>query len=376
MAQQWDDSRDELAAALARYVGYTTGAPYITRIADVTELFDQSPSRMKIEVVRTLQRQIEVARGREHKSADGIVDFAVGLGLIRRIDRGYLVPRLALTELGRAYRSARGLDIADYRDFLLQYSMLQFDADVSGLLLDMALDGPLPSGPELLGRFEERTRELRRLRSDWLLKAFPSPQLRERLLRGDTGYVVRWIKDARGPAIEVREIGADFTRHHARPRRGWLTSLGHIRTDGQLTSRGRELALRLRAGGDGFFWVGPSRNWFERLHVDPVLIREPLGPAWNIVRPAKAHGSSVPHQVVASTADFMERGYRYMRLVRANQVPLQAVKPYIYFLECRLGFRLCADMVFRAVFRQFETRFAPMSERTGLLGYYQLRRRR
>jgi len=376
MAQQWDDSRDELAAALARYVGYTTGAPYITRIAEVTELFDQSPSRMKIEVVRALQMRIATARGREHKSADGIVDFAVGLGLIRRIDRGYLVPRLALTELGRAYRSAKGLDIADYSNFLLQYSVLQFDADVSGLLLDMALEGPLPSGSELLGKFEERTRELRRMRLDWLLKAFPSPQLRERLLRGDTGYVVRWIKDARGPAIEDRDIGADFTRHHARPRRGWLVSLGHIRKDGQLTSRGRELALRLRAGGERFFWIGPSRPWFERLHVSAALIHEPLGPAWNLIRPVKAQVSPVPHRIVADTADFMEKGYRYMRLVRANQVPLQAVKPYIYFLERRIGLRLCEDTVFRAVFRQFETWFAPMSERTGLLGYYQLRRRR
>lgn len=376
MGQQWDDSRDELAAALARYVGYTTGAYDITRIADVTELFDQSPSRMRLEVVRALKLRIEASKGGRAKSADGIVDFAVGLGLIRRIDPGYRIPRLALTELGRAYRSARGLDLTDYRNFLLEYAVLQFDADVSGLLLDMALDGPLPVGSELLGKFEERTRELRRMRSDWLVKAFPNPQLRERLLRGDTGYVVRWIKDARGPAIEDKDIRADFTRHHALPRRGWLVALGHIRGEGQLTPRGRELALRLRAGGNRFFWIGPPRPWFKRLHIGDALIREPLAPAWNIIRPVDGHASPVPHRIIADTAHFMETGYRYMRLVRANQVPLQAIKPYIYFLERRIGLRLCEDSVFRAVFRQFETRFAPMSQRTGLLGHYQLRKRR
>ena len=194
----------------------------MSRIAEVTELFDQSPSRLKLEVVKGLQRRPkpEFAKSVTYKYAEGITDFAVGLGLIRRIDRDGAVPRLALTELGRAYRSAKGLDLADYENFLLQFSVLQFDADVYGLLLDMALDGPLPRGRQLCENFENRTLELRRERSVWLVRAFPNPRLRERLLRGNTGYTARWIKNARGTEIEVKEVGDDFLRHHATPRRG------------------------------------------------------------------------------------------------------------------------------------------------------------
>ena len=376
MAQGWSSSREELAGALARYVGYTTGAFQIARIADVTELFDQRPSRMKLEVVAGLQRGHDGAKPVTHKYAEGITDFAVGLGLVRRIDRGGLVPRLALTELGRAYRAATGLDLGDYQRFLLQYSVLRFDADVSGLLLDMALDGPLPVGSPLQRKFANRTRQLRDARCAWLIQAFPNPRLRDRLLRGDMGYIVRWIKDARGAKIEVKEIGADFLRHHASPRRGWMTSLGYLRSDGHLTLLGRKIALRLRADGDRYFWIGPPRDWFERLRVDAGLIREPLSPVWNMVRPINPGLGTASSEAVERTADFMGTAFRYMRLTRANQAPLAAVTPYIYFLEHRLGMQLDPDRVFRAVFRKFETRFAPMSQRTGLLGYYQLRIRR
>ena len=76
------------------------------------------------------------------------------------------------------------------------------------------------------------------------------------------------------------------------------------------------------------------------------------------------------------TAEFMQQSYPYMRLVRANQVPLAAVKPYVYFLEQRLDVRLDEEKIFEAIFRRFENQFAPMSKRTGLLGYYQRRSQR
>lgn len=378
MLQEWNDCRKKLAEALARYVGYTTGAYQLSRIADVTELFDQVPSRLRLEVVKGLQRRVksEAVNGLKEEYAAGITDFAVGLGLIRRIDRGGQTTRLALTELGRAYRAAKGLDLADYRDFLLQFSVLQFDADIYGLLLDMALDGPLPVGQQLQEHFRIRTQELRRDRSSWLLRAFPNPLLRERLLRGSTGFTVRWIKNARGADIGLKPVGDDFLRHHATPRRGWVISLGHIREDGHLTPTGRKVALRLRGKSDRYFWLGPPRDWFDRLRVDAALIREPLGPAWTIIRPCSSETEPVSHDVVAKTADFMEKAFRYMRLIRANQVPLDAVKPYIYFLEWRSDLRFDEEAIFRAVFRKFEKRFAPMSQRTGLLGHYQLRKRR
>ena len=377
MLQEWANCRERLAEALGRYVGYTTGAYKLSRIAEVTELFDQAPSRLRLEVIKALQRPLntETAKVLKEEYAAGIADFAVGLGLVRRIDRGGSLARLALTDLGRAYRAASGLDLDDYKRFLLQFSVLQFDADIYGLLLDMALDGPLPTGSELQKHFKSRTLNLRHERTTWLLRAFPDSRLRERLLQGDSGSAVRWIKNTRGLEIEMKEIGGDFLRHHATPRRGWLVSLGHMETDGQLTPMGRRVALRLRGESDHFFWLGPPLEWFKRMHLDAALIKEPLSPAWNIIRPSRAETKPVPSDTVVKTADFMERAYRYMRLIRANQVPLEAVKPYIYFLESRSDLRFDEESVFREVFKTFEKRFAPMSQRKGLLGYYQSRKR-
>ncbi|MDE3256388.1 MAG: hypothetical protein OYM47_00940 [Gemmatimonadota bacterium] len=378
MLQEWNECRESLAEALARYVGYTTGAYQLSRIAEVTELFDQAPSRLRLEVVKSLQLrlQTETSRNLKEDYAAGITDFAVGLGLVRRIDRGGSLARLALTELGRTYRAASGLDLDDFRKFLLQFSVLQFDADIYGLLLDMALDEPLPAGSDLLKYFKGRTLDLRRERTDWLLRAFPDPRLRVRLLQTDAGSTVRWIKNVRGSEIEIKEIGLDFLRHHATPRRGWLVSLGHLHKDGLLTSSGRRVALRLRGESDRFFWLGPPLNWFTRMHVDKALIKEPFSPAWNIIRPSRENTEQPPFDTVVRTADFMERAYRYMRLIQANQVPLDAVKPYIYFLESRTDLRFDEEAVFRAVFKIFDKRFAPMSQRTGLLGHYQMRKRR
>lgn len=374
--QEWNNPREELAQALARYVGYTTGAYQITRIADVTEQFVQAPSRMKMELVTSLDQELRerkrVKTG-QTSYAEGITDFAVGLGLVRRIDRGQFFPRFTLTDLGRAYHAAKHLELTEYKNFLLQFSVLQFDADFYGLLLDIALDGSLPTGSQLQKLFGHRTHELRRERSDWLMQAFPNPQLRDQLLRGNDGYVVRWIKSIRGSEIEQTSVGDHFLRHHTSPRRGWAISLEHIGEDGKLTSKGRNVAVRLRGNNDRYFWLGPHHSWFERLRVDASLIKDPLGPAWNLIRPSNVGTEPVPKDVISDTAEFMIQSYPHMRLVRANQVPLDAVKPFVYFLEQRLDCKLDEERVFKDVFRQFERLFAPMSQRTGLLGYYQLR---
>lgn len=309
--------------------------------------------------------------------AEGITDFSVGLGLVRRVDHGGIVQRLALTDLGRAYHAANRLDLSDYRRFILKFSVLQFDADIYGLLLDMALDRSLPSGKSLQTVFANRTRDLRRERSDWLLKAFPNPQLREHLLVSNKGYIVPWIKDTRGAKIETEHVGADFARHHTSPRRGWAVTLGHMDNEGHLTLKGQVDAQGLRATNDRYFWLGPPRNWFQRLHVSPALVREPLTPAWNIIRPRGVGTGPIPASLIQQVAEFMSQAYPHMRLIRANQVPLEAVRPYVYFLESEsLNYKVDEGKLFELVFKQYATQFAPMSKRSGLLGYYQKRSQR
>ena len=64
-------------------------------------------------------------------------------------------------------------------------------------------------------------------------------------------------------------------------------------------------------------------------------------------------------------ADFMSQSYSHMRLAWSNQVPLEAVKPFLYFLEQDFNCRLDERRIFESIFRRFENRFAPMSQRTG-----------
>lgn len=322
---------------------------------------------MKLEIVKSYQ-----AVGANY--AEGITDFSVGLGLVRRVGHGGMVQRFALTDLGRTYHAANRLDLSDYKHFILQFLVLQFDADVYGLLLDMALDHCLPSGKSLQKAFADRTHDLRHERSDWLVKAFPNPQLRERLLTSNNRYTVPWIKNARGIKIETESVGADFPRHHASPRRGWAVSLGHMDKDGHLSPKGRVAAEALRATNDRYFWLGPPQNWFERLRVTPALIRKPLMPAWNLIRPSGISTEPIPSTLIHQVAEFMSHSYSHMRLIRANQAPLEAVRPYVYFLESEsLNYRVDERMLFEQVFRQHAARFAPMSQRSGLLGYYQQR---
>ena len=401
MMYTWDHCRRQLIEALSRYVGYTTGAYKIHRIAEVTEALDQVPSRRKLEIIRELRGDV----GSNY--AAGIIDFAVGLGFLRVVGRSGPVARqstserrhftgtlrgsprrralgrsasmsrVALTDIGRAYRAARGLALGDFGDFLLQFSVLQCDADLYGVLLDIALDGPLPIGRQLQTSFGSRVSEIRRDRSDWLLSAFPDVRLRQRLLRGESGYAVSWIKSVRGPELELKPIRSDFVRHHATPRRKWALSLGHIDEDGHLTVQGRDIAVRLRANNNRYFWIGPMRGCFERLNMDSSLVVEPLSPVWNLIRPVSDEVDQDQYDfdtVISQIASFMRRAYKYMRLIRANQVPLTAVTPYIYFLEHRAQVRLNEDDIFRAIFRQFDSEFAPMSKRHSLLGYYQIRR--
>jgi hypothetical protein len=63
-----------------------------------------------------------------------------------------------------------------------------------------------------------------------------------------------------------------------------------------------------------------------------------------------------------------------IRLARAAQAPIEAIVPFVYYLECRYRVRLDISETLKAVLVTYRDRFAPMSMRSSQLGFYQLRR--
>ena len=81
----------------------------------------------------------------------------------------------------------------------------------------------------------------------------------------------------------------------------------------------------------------------------------------------------IAEKIAEETTSFMECAFPYLRLVHANQAPLDAIKPYIYYKESELGIRIDTDALLRDILLKHSEKFAALSKRSGPLGYYQLR---
>lgn len=371
MRLSWSDCREELVKSLARYVGYTTGAFRLDRIAELTTYFDDRPAVLTLEVVKLIEKKFDV----KARYAHGVIDFAVSLGFLKRVAGGGRAGRLVLTDFGRAYRSALGLTLKEYRGYLLTFSLLEFDADVYALLLELALNEPLPKGKQLHALFSERVHCLREERLRWVNEAFPDPRLRERIISKEGRLLVPWLT-SEGTKLSALPVEPDFARHHAAPRRGWAIELGHLQPDCFTSHSGRAVLARLRAGGPKYFWLGPTPGCLEKLHVAESPPPAAHAPAWSILRPPPATPvtrDQTYSEICDALAEFMKEAYRFVRLVNTNQAPIHSVLPYLYFRELSSGQRVDKEEILRDLFRRHEERLAPLSARNSLFGHYQLR---
>ncbi|MCG8608100.1 hypothetical protein MJD09_24330 [bacterium] len=312
--------------------------------------------------MEALRKEYEVSE----EYASGIINFSVSLGLLERVGLGGTLQRLSLSNLGRAYRAARKTGSLELRNFIVTYALLEYDSDVYGLLLDILIDSDSDKEENLKTAFLRRTKELRSARQEWILRSFPQSQLRERICEH-----VQWIRGSTRSQIRVKSVGEDFARHHVTPRKDWARWLGHL-DGGKITAIGRDLVERLRSDRDRYFWLGPSKECLKTLRINSN-VSGPFAPAWNLFRPNQP-AVEPPGELVSEIAIFMKDAFPTLRLVQANQAPLEAVLPFVYLKEYQLNIRVEPDRLFEQLFADNRDVFAPMLKRTGRFGHYQLRR--
>ena len=375
MAISRSDFETDLAAALSRHIGYTTGAYQVDRIANIATIFHRKPSLYQYELVQYLKNQSEGSRRKVRDSyAAEIVNFANALGILRKAADGPTpgARRFALTPEGFTIRSALERGEEPLLRFTLIGLVLESDCDAYGLLLDILEENPI-AGAELHKAFRVRFEELRSDRLAWIDRAFSNRTLRNRIHEK-----MSWIPHQR----RIRPESTDFGRHHVTPRLGWAQWFGHIYAerpsstaaeDSPLTDRGVELLCALRRGTGRYSWLGPECGTEEALGIAESLRRGgPCAPSWNLLRPPERRQSKADVDRIADdVAEFMYIHYSDLRLVHANQASIASVVPYLHLRESQLGYAVEKD---RVLDRVFETRssFSYLSSRRHKYGYFQL----
>ena len=351
----------ELARALDRHIGYTTGAFGLGRIAEVTVMFEGRGTLLVGEIVHRLRKTHAV----RERYAGGILDFAVGLGLVQRFGSTGLAARVGLTDLGRAYRGAQHCGSERLKQLILTYAVLAADCDLYGLLLESFTSN---GGSDVVEVLRERLRLLRERRLEWLRRFVPDRTLRRRITDR-----VRWLQRAEGEGGDSSlGVEVDFARHHTTPRKKWAETLGHIHSLGQATEFGEEVLGRIHDDDGSYFWIGPSPSTVRDLRLPREAERKPLGPVWNLLRPS-VPSQDPPDREVRKLAEFMEEVYPAIRLMQANQASTDAVLPFLYLQERDAGSRYDEESFLRRLFLDHRSRLAPMSKRFGLIGHYQVR---
>lgn len=358
-----DDAERDLARALDRHIGYTTGAFDLARIAGVSLFFESRTTVWDVEIVNWLTE----TQGVGQVYARGVLDFGVGLGLVRRFEGNSVSTRIGLTELGRSYRGAYHCKNIPLQRLVLTYAVLASDCDLYGLLLNsMTYHSGRYNAPQGLAI---ELQVLRKKRVAWLREYFPDIRLRRRVTDK-----ISWLQKTKGDVesldILVKE---DYARHHSVPRAGWARSLEHVGETGDLTELGRDITNKIRDVDDGYFWIGPAAETLDQLRLPTNARRKPLGPVWSLLRPREQ--TREPIGDTGFLVDFMEKAYPAIRLIQSNQASVDAVLPVLYLYERTIGLRYDEEDVLRRVFSRYRDRFAPMSKRSGLFGHYQLRSR-
>ena len=368
MSTQRDTCERELGKALSRHIGYTTGAFDLDRLVQIASYCAGRAAVFGVELINLLIERYKVTK----HYASGILDFAVALGLLARVDRTGRLGKFTLTNIGRTVTAAETLGLNGFRDFLLNYCILEADSDIYMLTLEAVGKGGAKRKRRLFDEFQSRTNELRHLRLDWLHEVLQHPQLVRRV-----AVHIEWLHvpdSYLGRSLSIETAGDDFARHHVSPRTGWGTRLGHLDEDGMLTSVGSRLLDTIRDGTDQYFWIGPTQGCCNALRLPPESLPSPLGPTWDLLRPRGA-AVAPPRSLITEVVAFMLEAYPTIRLAHSNQADLEAVVPFVYYCEREHGLRVERNRLFTTIFTEYREVFAPLSKRSIVLGHYQVRRR-
>lgn len=368
----WNDTSRELARALSRYNGLTNSADINLLTEVVTSDNFSAPFRYAHEVIREFEE-----KGIAPRRAEVHLQHAIAFGFLHRATGGATRahPQLAkrreatahiiLSPLGRAMRAAANLESEQknrFRLFLWEYALMERDFDMYGLLLKAAEENDGDFVDEK--QFEEKFYYLRQQQIDWMREKFNAP-VREEIQRrlpwighrvgeGQTGRRRVFERDA------LFRFSGETPRHHYRQRKKWARDMGHVDSDGRLTKTGKRLAEMLPSVEvKPFFWLAPreehSRSRFIGLADIP---KRQCAPAANLLCHAQTPSEAQANELAKQTAEYMEKCFDSLRLGGFKQASLDAVVPYVYFLERELGVKIDDEKeVFRAVLRDYRDKF-------------------
>jgi hypothetical protein len=97
------------------------------------------------------------------------------------------------------------------------------------------------------------------------------------------------------------------------------------------------------------------------------------GGAWEVLRP-DTPTADPDEAIVNAIAEHMVQAYAALRLQQSNQAPLDAIFPYVTYVESQCARRFDSDALYKRIFTEHRDILAPLAPRTGLFGHYQLRR--
>lgn len=400
----WDTHARELGRALSRYNGLTNSAELGVMTKVITgELFDTTkPFHRAFDVINAFADEAKKHKPRSaFRSAEVLLHHAIAFGFLRRATPGGTMSRpelkrkqeatshIALTALGRACRAAvnwqGGGD--EFRQFLWNYALLECDFDMYGLLLKSAEE----NGGEVVS-IEEFYRQFYGIREGqmkWMKEWVPYKTHREHIQRN-----VKWV--GKQVVVVVNNMGAAEKRvkrvfeldaifkffgatpgHHFDQRKKWARRFGHIDEGRQkLTESGRQLSSRLPPVSDEppFFWLGPTEECAKAKIISAAKIPDTRwSPAWRLLRP-ETRNESLESAIVEKTAAFMEGAFEHIRLSNAAQASLDAVVPYVYFLEHKMGGRVGNEHdIFRQVIARHRDCFACLLQPNLSQSHYRLR---
>lgn len=378
----------ELGRALSRYNGYTN-YPKLERIADIItgdgegDLFAGKPYRYAHEVIEKLMSQ---GKKGKQRSAEVYLQHTIAFGFLYRAVPGGARSRpqskrrmesnshIALSSLGRAYRSAAALpdeESVAFRRWLWEYALLDADFDMYGLLLKLSL----ANNAKFIERklFEDAYKSMEAKRNEWLKDRIPSPAVRERVEK-----YIQWKIPERSRRTSnssdsnidasVRVLSSTTYGYHHSQRKGWACGsiLQHANGAGNLTEAGEHFARLLPSlDAHPLFWIGPHFECTNTHFLKAASIpREQCSPVWGWLTHASRDGNENRNEYdtafVDAVAKHMESGYPYLRLATFDQAALDTAVPYIHFLAHRRKIDLNGDAVhgiFADVFKTHRATF-------------------
>ncbi|MDE0028395.1 MAG: hypothetical protein OXU42_03200 [Deltaproteobacteria bacterium] len=363
----------DLARALSRHIGYTTGAYYLERIVSTLSAFDDAPSAYITELVEKARLAVSPreASGGNTKALsqeylEEVINFAEAMGLLETVSpKQAQVRRFAPTEVGRTLLGAKGSEDESFFHYYLTKTVLFADSDALFPVIDFFSRARSES---LHAHYLAFQQGLRARRAKWLLEAFP-----EQLLFKRIALNVPWLRDPqRGePRPRIEELSVKTAKHHTTPRHGWLSQLGLLDAESKaLTPFGAATRRSLTPDGH-YFWLGPKQTTQRDLGISleqrlPGPFEDTYGMAAEYAAPTNAEID----QLIADTVHIMKRGYKSVKLIHAAQATLLLPIEYIKYRMFADGRSYRWAEVLSALFPRYRVDFERLSAKRGQIGFY------